>query len=190
MKHLYFILVITAIALMNCDGRKSQNEALNNSIEKFKVSFEPIEFDEYIPQKYSETIKDSVLSNGYNVSIKTYSDMNKSVEYSYTESTIDHKINYRNWISQVTIRKADKIVFNECIDTDFFLENGININQLTINLINTGVWVDEEESINKDGIYLLTEFLDVKEDNSLLYQIKIDEKGKYSFEKLNLKKTV
>lgn len=190
MKHILIVLIVIASIFVSCDGRKSHSDALKYSIEKFKDSAGPIEIVEYIPQYYSEIIRDSILSNGFSVNIKTYSDMNKSVLNNHTKDTITYKKYYRDWISKITIKKANKIIFNEIIDTDFFLKNGLNLDKQIVNVISTGVWLDEEESTKTDFIYLMAEFLDVNDNSSLIYQIKIGKKGIYSFKKLDLKKEV
>jgi len=185
MKQILIVLVIVSI-FMSCDGRKSHNEALKNSIEKFRDSIELAEIAEYIPKEYSEIVTDTILNNGFKVSIKTYTDMKKSVAGTYQEDSTIFKNYYREWISEVMIQKDNKTIFNEIIDRDFFLKNKIKIDEQLANAIHTGIWIEDEKSLAGDSIYLITGYMNPDNDIALAFSIKIKNDGSYYLEKLNL----
>ncbi|WP_225035766.1 hypothetical protein [Winogradskyella sp. SM1960] len=115
MKHFLGLLIVSIIAFTSCDGRKTQGQALSDSIEKFKktVNFET---NVYIPKNYMEHEVDTIMSNGYRVKIKTYSDMSNAVLLSKIKDTINYQTYYRNFKFDVSVTKNDKEIYNESFD--------------------------------------------------------------------------
>ena len=184
MNKLLFLVLITTITIFSCEGRKSKADALKESVTKFKDSLGTLEIVEFIPEKYAEVKTDSILSNGFSISIKTYTNMKNSVIVKHKIDTITYINHHRDWISEVKVKTKDILIFNENINTEFLLKNNININDYIANVINTRVWIDQKQPIEKDSISLLTVFLNPENDDFLIYRIKIGNDGKYSFKKL------
>jgi len=115
MKHLLAILTLCSIALMSCEGRKTQQQALFESIEEFKktVSFEK---HVYIPESYMEQEVDTLMSNGFRVKIKTYTDMTNAVHFSKIKDTINYQTYYRNFKFDVSVTKDEQEIYNESFD--------------------------------------------------------------------------
>jgi hypothetical protein len=176
-----FIILISMLCFSGCDGRKSKAESLKDAVTQFKDS---LEFIEYIPKEYAEMKTDTILSNGFSISIKTYTNMKKSVITKHTIDSILHIQHHRDWISEVKIKRKNQLLFNEKIDMAFFAKNNINILDSIPNAINTRVWLDDDAPIEKDSINLLTVFLNPEDDNFILYRIKIGNQGTYSLKKL------
>jgi len=181
MRTLLFILLISVLSFSGCDGRKTKAESLKDAVTQFKDSLEIIE---YIPEKYAEMKTDTILSNGFSISIKTYTNMKKSVITKHTIDTITHVSHHRDWISEVKIKKNNQLIFNEKIDTEFFAKNKINIQDSLPNAMNTRVWIDDNATIEKDSISLLTVFLNPEDDNFTIYSIKIGNQGTFSLKRL------
>lgn len=184
MNKLIFVMLISAITIFSCDGRKTKTDSLKESVNKFKDSLGALEITEYVPEKYAEVKTDTILSNGYSIRIKTYTDMKKSVITKRKMDSITHVEHHRDWISEVKIMKNDKVIFDEKINNDFFLKNDIRISDFFKDAINTRVWIDQKESIEKDSLSLLTVFLNPENANFLIYRIKIEKEGHYSLQKL------
>ncbi len=184
MNKILFLVLISTIAIFSCEGRKSKADALKESVTKFKDSLGTLEIIEYVPEKYAEVKTDTILSNGFSISIKTYTNMNKSVIIKHKLDTITYVNYHRDWISEVSVKRRDKLVFEEKIDVQFFLKNNIAINDYLSKVINTRVWIDDKQSIEKDSISLLTVFLNPEDDNFLIYRIEIGNDGKYSLKKI------
>ncbi|MGJ8550057.1 hypothetical protein [Winogradskyella wichelsiae] len=112
MKHLLGLFIITVIGFTSCEGKKSQQQALSESIEEFKktVNFET---HVYIPDTYLEREVDTLISNGYRVKIKTFADMSNSVLFSKIKDTINYQTHYRNFKFDITIFKNDKLIYQE-----------------------------------------------------------------------------
>ena len=184
MNKLLFLVLISTIAIFSCDGRKSKADALKESVTIFKDSLGMLEITEYIPEKYAEVKTDTILSNGFSISIKTYTNMKKSVIIKHKIDTITYINHHRDWVSEVKVKKRDKVIFEEKIDTQFLLKNNITINDYLSKIINTRVWIDDKLSIEKDSISLLTVFLNPEDDDFIIYRIKIGNEGKYSLKKV------
>lgn len=115
MKHLLGILFILLIGFTSCGDRKTQGQALAESIEEFKktVNFET---KVYIPETYTEREVDTLMSNGFRVKIKTYTDMTNAVHFSKIKDTINYQTYYRNFKFDISVTKDDKLIYNESFD--------------------------------------------------------------------------
>mgnify|MGYP001824065479 CR=1 FL=1 len=70
---LFVALNFIVITFVSCDGRKTANQALSESIEEF-LNTETIEFDFFLHETYVEREVDTIIINGYRVKIKTFID--------------------------------------------------------------------------------------------------------------------
>jgi len=115
MKNTLILLLLITIGFTSCEGRKTQNQALSESIEEFKktVNFET---NVYIPESYMEREVDTLISNGYRVKIKTFTDMANSVRFSKIKDTINYQTHYRNFKFEVSVTKDDKLIYSENFD--------------------------------------------------------------------------
>jgi len=100
------------IAFTSCEGRKTTNQALSESIEAFKENVS-LEVHVFEPETYVEHQEDTLMSNGYRVKIKTYSDMDNSVLYTKIKDTINYQTHYRNYKFSILVEKEGKQVFNK-----------------------------------------------------------------------------
>lgn len=115
MKTIFGLLLILVIGLTSCEGRKTHNEALSESIEEFKKKAN-FETHVYIPETYFEHEVDTLFSNGYRVKIKTYSDMSNSVLFSKIKDTVNYQTHYRNFKFEISVLKDKKLIFREHFD--------------------------------------------------------------------------
>ncbi|MFG6687850.1 hypothetical protein ACGK9U_14800 [Mariniflexile sp. HNIBRBA6329] len=183
MNKLICILLIVS-AFISCNGGKTKSDSLKESVEKFKDTLGTLEIEEYIPKEYAEVTTDTLLSNGFSISIKTYTDMNRSVKFQYkVDATLTQIDNFRDWISEVKIKKDDVLIFNKKLDANFFLEQDKTIKDSLHKAINNKVWVNED-LLEKNYVYLVGGFIFPKSENVLYYDIKIDDKGNYSIKKM------
>ena len=115
MKHLLGLLIIIILGFTSCEDRKTQSQALSESIQEFKkkVNFET---NVYIPETYLEQEIDTLMSNGFRVKIKTYSDMSNAVRFSKIKDTINYQTHYRNFKFNISVTKDSKLIYNESFD--------------------------------------------------------------------------
>ncbi|WP_407557125.1 hypothetical protein [Winogradskyella sp. 4-2091] len=116
MKNLILLFIIT-IAFASCENRRTQSQALSESIEEFKktVNFES---NVFIPENYIEREVDTLMSNGYRVKIKTYSDMTNTVLFSKIKDTINYQTHYRNFKFDIRVEKQGQLIYEESFDKD------------------------------------------------------------------------
>ena len=105
------IAMVLLLGFTNCEGRKTQHQALSEDIEEYNKTVN-IEIDVFIPEIYMEREVDTVLHNGYRVKIKTYIDMENSVLYTKIKDTINYQTHYRNYKFDILVEKDGKEIFN------------------------------------------------------------------------------
>lgn len=115
MKKTILLILLFFVVLTNCDGRKSNNNSLSESVQEFNKDFKA-EVITYQPKDYIEIEVDTLLSNGYNVKIKTYTDLNNSVVFSKIVDTINYKTYHRNYKFDIRVEKHGKLIFKETFD--------------------------------------------------------------------------
>ena len=181
MKHILFISILITVLFMSCDGRQSQRESLEAAVTKFKDSVGIIEVIKYFPEEYSENVTDTILSNGYRVKIKSFSDMEHYVTQEFIKDTIVNKHYYRDYKSIVTIYRNDEEILSKEIDkSSFFKQNLLDEVDLK-NVILQGV------SLNQSDFQSNTNFLQIdiwfckpETDDCLNFKLSIDSDGKES----------
>ncbi|WP_452597163.1 hypothetical protein [Pontimicrobium sp. MEBiC01747] len=185
MRKLLPLLLLIAIVCISCDGRDraklSNAEVLkqHNLLESFS------KHTEFIPKHYTEVVTDTILSNGYKVKIKTFSDMTNSITKQLKKESITHNIQYREFISEVSIFKDEKLVFNETIDDSFLKQYIPNISKLNSS-ITKGLAINEEKSLETNTIHLaISNCIPDKTINCPSYYIIIDEKGHFKIKQTN-----
>jgi len=112
MKNYLIFLIIIAIGFTGCNNKKSKSQALSESVKEFKKTVN-LETNVYIPEAYFEHEVDTLISNGYRVKIKTYTDMSNSVLFSKIKDTINYQTYYRNFKFDITVSKNEKVIYQE-----------------------------------------------------------------------------
>lgn len=176
------------IAFCSCESRQTKNNLLQKSISKYKNDFKLIEVKNYYPKAYNEIITDTLLSNGYRVKIKTFTDMNNAVSVVSKTSTIYQTDYYRQVTSEVVVFKNNKLIFNKSFNSNF-LKQHIFENKNSNNFINNYVYVDEAASINSNKLVLIASQISPKSNIKDIYKIEIDETGLFTLNKLNYART-
>ncbi len=115
MRKLFGLLLLLILGFTGCEGRKTSQQALSESIEEFKTKVD-LETHVYIPEAYMEHEVDSTLSNGFRVKIKTYSDMEHSVHFSKIKDTINYQTHYRNFKFDICVEKEGQLIYKETFD--------------------------------------------------------------------------
>ncbi len=115
MRNILVVLLVLVLGFTSCEGRKSQNQALSESINEFKKSAS-LEVDVYVPETFLEHEVDTTLSNGYHVKIKTYTDEENNVLFSKIKDTINYQTYYRNYKFDISVIKEGKLIYSEVFD--------------------------------------------------------------------------
>lgn len=115
MRNFLGLLFILTIGFTSCEGRKTQNQALIESVAEFN-KMASFEINEYYPETYVEREVDTLLSNGYRVKIKMYSDMDNSVLFTKIKDTINYQTYYRNFKFDIIVLKDNQEIYNNSFD--------------------------------------------------------------------------
>ena len=181
MKKNFFILVILIICFASCDGRERAQNNNKENLEHSKLSDSFFVQTKYFPQEYSETITDTILSNGFRVTIKFYSDMYKNVLNDFKIDTINYKHYYREFKGDLKVVKKGKTIFNKTIDKSFFTDK---LNEMFWkNAIMGDILLDENLVTNKH-LYINVFFCIPESEICKNYNIIIDAYGASKIEEL------
>lgn len=184
MKHIIALLIIAIVAFTSCEGKKTKNQALAESIEEFKktVNFET---NVYIPKTYVEQQIDTTLSNGFKVKIKTYSDMANSVRFSKIKDTINYQTHYRNFKFDIVVSMDEKEIFNESfnkkkVNKAFNYESNLVSGSDLYNF--DALAILESINVNDDPSYTNMVLIDIvyaipESDNFASHRLFIDKRG-------------
>ena len=173
-----FTLLILGILIvfLNCDGRdrinKTPQEVLieNQLLDSFSENIK------YFPKAYTETTTDTILSNGYRVTIKNYSDMKNSVLKTFETDSIKNKHYFRENISEVEVFKDDEQIFKQIINDDF-------LSLKIADYISNEIYIDELKSLETNTVHLVASLCIPRTANCPIYDITIDEIGMHKIKK-------
>lgn len=110
-------LSLLCLTIMNCEGRTTQRQALQEDIEEYNKNIN-VELHVYEPESYVEQQIDTLFHNGFRVKIKTYSDMQNDVLLTKIKDTINYQTHYRNYKFDILIEKDGKPIYADSFDKE------------------------------------------------------------------------
>jgi hypothetical protein len=175
------LFLISLFFLASCDGRDRVYKTNTDILKENKLLDSFSESITYIPETYTEIVTDTILSNGFHIKMKTYSNMEHSVLNEFEQNTITHKEFYREFVSEVIITKNSKEIFNKTIDKHFFdkIKNDLQLDNTIIKLM-----VDESSSFKKNSIILSAMFQKIDSKKVRFCDIIIDSEGKFELKEI------
>ena len=123
MKYFTLLLFLIITAFASCDGRDRAQNSNKDNVVNSKLSDSFFESISYFPKEYTEVITDTILSNGYHVNLKFYSDMNKNVLTEFKIDTINYKHYYREFNTSIVASKDDLTIINKTINKEFIIKH-------------------------------------------------------------------
>lgn len=187
MRHFFALLLILILALTSCEGRKSQNQALAESIDNFKKNTS-VEKLTYTPKNYTYQNIDTTFVNGFSIYNKLYIDMENSILVEEkNKNSIVHKTYIREGKADVIVKFKDEILFSETIDNTFILQTDATQKDTLKNMTLLNVFVDEtfsnQSQTNKTDIFI--QFYNPKNTKAQLsYKLTINLNKKYTLQKI------
>lgn len=175
MNRLLFLFFILIVAFSSCDGRDRKHKTSKEVLEENGLLESFSENIKYFPEEYAEHTNDTILSNGFRVKIKNYTNMNNSILHAFKADTIQHKHYFREIVSEIIVYKDEKLIFKESIDSNFLSNSS--------DYLNNEIVVDEYKSLKTDKLHLIASQCIPKSINCSIYNIIIDEKGNYELKK-------
>lgn len=177
MKNLLYLILLLLTVVLSCDGRdkihKSSQEVLKHN--KLYESFS--EKVVYIPEHYLETKNDTILSNGFQVKIKSYTNMRESLLKESAKNHLLLKNYYRDIETTIQIYKNEKSIVSTTINKEFFIKTNYKTNRLLKNKILQGVWLNEYASIMTNKVVLEVQFMEPETKNYAYYRVSFDQSG-------------
>ena len=149
MKYFCIIAILIIFCSTSCDGRDRAMKSNAENLRDSKLSNVFFERITYIPEQYTETITDTILSSELRVNIKYYSLLNKAVIFEHTILNQIVREHYRQFESQITVFKKDKLLFSTILNTSDFIET--DNSTFWNNAILQFVWLNEEETTSVDN---------------------------------------
>lgn len=179
MKNIILLFVLIAISFTSCDGKKSKSESLKDAVKEFNDTIGPIEVIKYFPDTYAETITDTLLTNGFQIKIKAFTDMSSNYLNEFTEDSIIYKHYYRNYIADVIVYKNETEVFNKRINNSFFINYDESYSSLLEDKNLNGFWINEKNALSKDNIIIDFLFCKPETQSCIYFELYIDDKGDF-----------
>ncbi|MGB0981128.1 MAG: hypothetical protein ACPGUH_03415 [Winogradskyella sp.] len=187
MRHFFALLLILILGLTSCEGRKSQNQALAESIDNFKKNTS-VEKLTYTPKNYTYQNIDTTFVNGFSIYNKLYIDMENSILVEEkNKNSIVHKTYIREGKADVIVKFKDEILFSETIDNTFILQTDATQKDTLKNMTLLNVFVDKtfsnQSQTNKTDIFI--QFYNPKNTKAQLsYKLTINLNKKYTLQKI------
>ncbi len=182
MRNLFIFIPVIVLMFIGCDGRnkayKSNQEVLKEH-NLYKSFSENIKF---IPETYSETTIDTLLSNGFSIKIKTYTDMDTSFLSEFSKDTIHHKNYYRDIKSVINISKNSSNITSKLITKNFFSKYNKTISKDIENKIIKGIWLNQYASLIKNKVVFNVIFNTPNSKDYSCYTLTFFENGEYLIE--------
>jgi len=171
-----FAILALALFMLNCDGRTSTSKALKESVKQFNAE-NTIEFVSHYPETYTETKKDTLLSNGFRIQLKTFSNMHKSISKTMSSNGANYNIKYREFESSIILEYNNVIIFHNTIDKTFL--NQSLPEDLDENLLLKSAWINEEASLFSDIVAIDLEYCKIDSDNCTSFNLRVDKNGNF-----------
>ena len=188
MRYLILIIVLISFVLISCDGRNKIYKSNQEILKEYGLYEAFSEHINYIPESYLETTTDTILSNGYEIKIKSYTDMNNSLLNAYTKENIQHKNYYRNINTRITIIKNNQEILSGLINKNTMIASDKSLEKLIVNKIIQGVWVNEYASLVKNNVIINVLLFDPETNEKFNYSLEFNAQGKfYITDELNQK---
>ncbi len=173
-----FLMLMVLFA--SCDGRDRMRKTSKEVLQESKLLDSFSENTTYFPESYSETVTDTILSNGTKVSIKAYTDMQNSVLNAFKSDTINFKHYYRDFIADVSITTNNKKNLNYTIDKSFLKKHDTLSkvdNTFYNNAIITSISLAQYDSLSTNKTILIISLCKPETDNCSTYRMLVDQDG-------------
>lgn len=164
------------ITLISCDARDRINRTPKEILKEKNLLESFSERVSYFPQEYSEVKTDTILSNGYHVNVKTFTDMESSYLKQFKHDSINYKYHYRDFKAEI-VASHNSIIFHDVIDKQYILKHDKTVSYYMETSILKSVWVNQEESLNQNKLVLNILFTQPKTNTEKVFELVIDNTG-------------
>ena len=183
MKNTIGLLMLLVIGFTSCEGRKTSKQALTESVTKFK-SNNTIISENYIPKVYREVSMDTVLSNGFRVFTKTFTNMKTNVINTVKKDSITEKILQRDIESLIIVEFKNQVVFEKTISKQFIVNSSTNLKTDLTRSILKGTWINEDITTRDNSIHIDIQYCSVSNNECQNFNLIVDTSGNYNLNSL------
>ncbi|WP_339916696.1 hypothetical protein [Yeosuana marina] len=182
MRKLLVFIAVIVLMFVGCDGRSKAHKSNQEVLKEHNLYKSFSENVKFIPETYSETTIDTLLSNSYSVKIRTYTDMDVSFLSEFSKDTIQHKNYYRDIKSVINISKNNSNITSKLITKDFFSEYNATISNDIRNKIIQGIWLNQYASLIKNKVVFNVVFSTPNSKDNSCYTLTFFDNGDYLIE--------
>ena len=151
MKQLLILSVCFGIlCFTSCDGKERALKIAHQNAEDSTLSKSFFESTEYFPKDYTESITDTLLTNGFRVKMLFASDMKDNLLREFKADTIHYKHYYREFNLKKVAHKNDSELLNQFIDKAYLIEQNQENKALLKDAIMHYAGIDQEASLLKN----------------------------------------
>lgn len=142
MKYFSLIAVLLIMCFVSCDGKHRALETHNKKLDHSNLSDSFFEQDVFVPERYTESVTDTILKSGLKIRVKYYAIMDNTIaiKNNYNSSI---KTYYREFESQIHVFKNNKLHFADILNKSDFADQN---SEFWKNAILQYVWLDDLES--------------------------------------------
>ncbi len=180
MKVLFVFIFIISIAFVSCDGRHKAYQTNEENLKEHKLYESFTEHVKYIPETYFETTTDTILSNGFQVKIKSYADMNNNYLHEFTKDSINYKNYYRNINNSISIIKNNNEIISKLITKDVLISYNSSFKNDLKDKVIQGVWLNQYASSINNKVILNVLFQKPGAKDYKSYIISFNENGSFN----------
>lgn len=181
-KYLPLLFLTIIIVLSSCDGRNKAFRTAADDLKDSKVLDSFSETTTYFPETYVEVVTDTLLNNGLQVKIKTYTDMEDIILNEFVADSIKYKHYYRNYTGEIHIAHNKTLVFDQKIDKSLFkaLSPDFNWKEAIMGQI-----VLDQENTNAKQVFIDVFYCVAESENCKDYKLIINRDGELKIKDLN-----
>lgn len=172
------LLLGIIITLISCDARDKINRSPKDILKEKNLLESFSERVSYFPKEYAEVKTDTILSNGYHVNVKTFTDMKSSYLRQFKHDSINYKYHYRDYKAQIVARQ-NKIIFNDVIDKQYILKHDKTVSYYMETSILKSVWVNQEQTVKQDKLVVNILFTQPNSNTNKMFELVIEPNGQY-----------
>lgn len=178
-----FILAIIVTLCFSCDGRDTVHKSHTEILKDNKLLDSFSQHTTYIPEHYTERTVDTVLSSGFTIKIKSYTQMESAYLISEKKDSLNYKTYYRNSLANVVVSRNTKKLFNDTISKTFISSYTKTPLNTLDQYILTSVWLDDKDLPNPEHLKLHIEYCKPEHKACLTYLLTITTAGTFTLEK-------
>lgn len=159
-------LIVITICFTSCDGRDRMAMTPQEILQENKLldSFSEQEI-RFIPESYAEKVTDTIFSNGYEVHVKMYSDMESHI----TVDLEDETVNFRDFNLEIEVKRDEKTILSLTLNKEHEIVyehlSRLNLDEFYLR----SFWVAKNNKYYKDTPCIYFEYFSpISKDSSIL----------------------